>query len=176
MMNYLNDVTFWLYIASIVASAWGFGLFSWWGQKTWRTVGERPSSVFICLWILFFGGMVDSSISAYMRSQVVGLGYSQAYSFFRSWAWTIRVLPVLIAMIAIDIEMSYRILFHKTAFKKNGHKAYQIKGGKIDHIHLKDAEPVELKISGKRVEVAILRKATNEVAIILDAIITEVEP
>ena len=125
--------------------------------------------------MIFLGEMIDSSISSYMRANVVSLGYSQAYSFFRSWAWTIRVMPVLAAMIAIDYVMTYRILFHKTVFKANGHRHVEIAGGTVEYAHLKDAEPVELKIAGKKVEVAILRKATNEVVVVLDAVIKEID-
>jgi hypothetical protein len=171
---YIVDPTWWLYVASVLAAAWGFVLFSWWWIKTWKITGERPSSVFICLWLVFLGEFLDSSISVHMRSNVISLGYANAHSFFRSWLWSARVIPVLLGMTAIDIIMTYRIMFKKTVFKANGHKKVEIKGGTVEYAHLKDAEPVKLEISGKRVEVAILRKATNEVVVVLDAIVKEI--
>lgn len=175
MMDYTNDLTFWLYILSILAALWGFCLFSWWGYKTWKVTKERPTSVFICLWLLFLGEMMDSSISAYMRAHAVSYGYSQAYSFFRSWAWTIRVMPILTAMIAIDYIMTYRILFHKTLFKSNGHKHIEVSGGTMEYAHLKDADPIEIKMVGKKIEDAVLRGAKIEIAVILDAMIKDIE-
>jgi hypothetical protein len=149
-MMYIVDITWWLYLASIFSAAWGFFLFTWWGQKTWRITKERPSSVFICLWLLFFGELIDNGISLHMRSSVISLGFSHQYSFFRSYLWSARVLPELLAMIAINYIMTYRVIFKKTVFKKNGHRSIIVEEGivekgKVYELVIKDAIIKEVK-------------------------------
>jgi hypothetical protein len=149
-MQYMTDITWWLYLASILAAAWGFCLFTWWGQKTWRATGERPSSVFICLWLIFMGELIDNSISLHMRMNVISMGFSSHFAFFRHWLWTARVLPELLAMMAIDYIMTYRVIFKKTVFKANGHKSIIVEEGivekgKVYQLVIKDAIVKEIK-------------------------------
>ena len=149
-MMYFADITWWLYVASILSAAWGFLLFAWWGQKTWRVTGERPSSVFICLWLIFMGELIDNSISLHMRSNVIGLGFTAIHPFFKSWIWSARVIPELMGMLAVDYIMTYRVIFKKTVFKANGHKTIiveegVVEKGKVYQLVIKDALIKEVK-------------------------------
>lgn len=182
---YFADITWWLYVMSIISAAWGFILFSWWWVKTQRASHQRPTSVYICMWIIFAGELIDNLISLRMRSGVISLGFSHSYSFFRSWLWSARVTPELLGMVAIDFIMTYRIIFRKVLFKANGHKSVLVTGGFIEKAVLKDAllknaalnklilEKATLKEG--HAEEMVIEKAKVDAAVLIDAIIHELD-
>lgn len=110
-----------LYGFSFLAALWGFTLFSWWWMKTWRLTRERPSSIFICLWMIFFGEILDNGMSFYMRRSIINSNLDDTNLFFNTWMWPTRVVPILVALLAVDVIMTYRIIYKKHLFKANGH-------------------------------------------------------
>jgi len=175
MMPYLHDITWWLYILMILSALWGFGLFSWWWYKTVKESGERPSSMYMCFWLMFLGTLINSCISLYMRTHVVSLGFSSTFSFFSHWAWSARVLPETIAMMAVDFIMTYRIVFKKHLFKANGTHSIIVSDGKIGHAAIEDAKAEKVIIHGDKIKEVILKDAKVKVAVIIDAIVKEIE-
>lgn len=82
--------------------------------------GERPSSIFICMWFIFLGVALNNSISLYMRINSLEKITGQTDIFVNSWLWSMRVVPELLGMTAVAGIMTYRVLFKKTLFKANG--------------------------------------------------------
>ena len=157
-----------IYISLVVSSAYGFCLFGWWWRKQ-----KSAGAVYIYVMLLLFGIAYSQALCVWARIEKAFNEPTVWIGFIESWAFSTRGVLTLIAVLLIDINMSYRA-FWKSKRVPVGRKSVEILGGVIEHVHLKDAEPVELRINGKLVEVAILRKATNEVAIILDAEIKEI--
>jgi hypothetical protein len=170
---YIHDVTWWSYIANLVSALWGLGLFSWWWVKTQRITHERPSSVYMCLWVIFLGESWDAFMSLYMRGIVLNLHLNTVQPFFMSWIWTMRTLPIILGMFIIDFLMTYRIIFKKTVFKANGHKTIFVEEGQIANALITNAEIEELHLY--RMVDAHIKSGTIKLAVIYDALIKDMD-
>lgn len=158
-----------LYVMLVLSAGYGFGLFGWWW---WKQKWAGP--VYLYVMLLMFGIGYSQIMCIWARIDKALYSPDVWHAFIESWAFSTRGIFTLIAILLIDIHMTYRA-FWGSKNLIGEHKSVKIKGGKIEYAHIKDAEPVELRIAGKKVEVAILRKAANEVVIILDADIAEVK-
>lgn len=109
------DAAFIFYISHVVIDTVGAALMGWWMLKLSRA--KKPVSVFyICLFMMFIGGLVSSGESAVCRYFYL-IGDHETYrSILGSTTWHLRILINLMADLGATLILLYRFFSLGTRF------------------------------------------------------------
>ena len=102
MSKLIYDPTALIYLATIVLTLYGAGLFAWW----WIKKGQA-SAVFAYVLMIFLGEFVESCVALYARSLAMCDEVAH-HLLLMSPAWPSRKSVTVLALAAIVIHMSYR--------------------------------------------------------------------
>ena len=99
----LSDLTYWLYVLTIVISTYGSALFLWW----WIKKGSA-TTVYSYVTFLLLGEAFSASLSLFARHLFLTEDVEAYAMFIRSPIWPFRHLLVFMALTVLVCHMSYR--------------------------------------------------------------------
>lgn len=96
-----------LYGLHAVVDLVGLAMMTWW-IYTLRSIGKYPSIFYVCLWLMFLGGIVSQTLHLCARTLYLQEGAEVYKTFVSGWWWPARILFNLTANITVVIVLLYR--------------------------------------------------------------------
>jgi hypothetical protein len=107
------DWTLHLYGAHAVVDLIGLAMMTWW-LYTLKEADKHPSIFYICLWLMFLGGVVNQGIMCYARS-LRWCSPDAFDTFVSGWWWPARLIVNLGANITVVCVLLYRRFLYSKA-------------------------------------------------------------
>ncbi len=99
------DLTLQLYGIHTVVDFIGLAMMTWW-LYTLKEADKHPSVFYICLWLMFLGGVVCQGMNFYARS--LGCRTVVFEDFVSGWWWPARLIFNMAANITVVGVLLYR--------------------------------------------------------------------
>jgi len=107
------DVALVMYILVSLISMYGFVLFIGW----WVKSGCKASMVYYYVMFMMLGICINEAMSGLARYSKLNEGTSEYLAFLETTCWKFRLTPLLIVLVCIVFNMSYRWFIKKTVNK-----------------------------------------------------------
>ena len=104
------DAALVMYILVSLISMYGFVLFIGW----WVKSGCKASMVYYYVMFMMLGICINEAMSGLARYSKLNEGTSEYLAFLETTCWKFRLTPLLIVLVCIVFNMSYRWFIKKT--------------------------------------------------------------
>jgi hypothetical protein len=99
------DIGFSMNVFKSTVCAYGFWLFSWWGNREWKRKKQKPSEVYSCITLMLLGLAIDNAVEAYARQMWISYGIDEIRKTI--W-WPLRLVVSTFAIVLMVGSLTMR--------------------------------------------------------------------
>lgn len=100
--KFIYDHAVWVYFITAVSALYGFLLFAWWWVKQ-----GKATTVYKYVMLYLLGSFTTFSISMFSRYHLL---VHDSHEVLESWYWPFRLYPMVLAIVALVVHMTYRVI------------------------------------------------------------------